>query len=549
MEEDRSSWACRLVPAGEEGQVSSRVLEGCQTLFLIRFSTCLVAVVRARCAAGHCFGCCFGAQTAAMKIVKGLREEKSRENNNNNNNNNKINISNKININRNSSSNNGNNNDNNSDENINSNGRVSLGGVLGLASVALDEADERPGMAVLVLIAVDAFAGNPHWAYVSVGKGSFACFHFDIPQMGHQELTPMRKSSSSTSSPLSSSPVSPASPVMSAANSSSSSPRLHYATQLDCKYEFSLGACASSMWFVCVVDADLHRPGSMTMKPSAASTMWKRSLPPGSILVESIGGLTRTILQEIDKGLSQDLSDLNARAEAVETSAASSLKAKRGEVSLVVIPVPQLPSNMTPLQGPVLEEEHSPLGVMIIYSPAKALVTLMVRTVPFGSLSCCASENQVTLFLSRREDQMGQSLTTKWTQNVKKWVYELQGEHFKREVLLPCKIVASSQKVSLLDNGIVEVTYDVRETPHIPLPTSTSSHQLSALAVQDELTSPPLLHQSQSQHESQSQQQLQQPTPVLHPQLQVQGHQIDPAENQGTVRRAGSGFRSMFKKE
>jgi hypothetical protein len=491
MEEDRFSWSCRLVNASEEGQSSARVSEGCQTFYSVQFKTCMIAVTRARCASGQCCGCCFGAENLAQRLVSGLKGP--------------------------------------------ADGRIALGGVLGLVSQALDASLERPGLSVLVLLSVDTFSVASGLAFLSVSKGATAFFQFDSAQSMHLEVASSRKPPSSNTSPLSSSPVSPA---LSATNSSSSSPRLQASIAFECKYDFSLGSCRASQWFISVVDADSQRLSSTPSKPSAACSIWKRSQPPGGLsMLESIGAVTKVFLQEWEKGASERP---ESSTEALEASLLAGIKSKRGDVSVSVMVVPALAAEAVDLpmtlRGPVVEEEHSPLGVMVSFSPSKSLLSLLVRTVPFGSLSCSASENQVTLYLSRRQDEMGQSLTTKWTQNVKKWIDELHGEHFRREVLLPCKIVASSQRVALLDNGIVEITYEVREAQ------AAAPHRLSASNLgsgpEDLLSAPSATSTLQQQLPQQPQLQQQQ-------QQQQQQQPSDFPESHG--RKTGT-FSRMFKK-
>lgn len=175
------------------------------------------------------------------------------------------------------------------------------------------------------------------------------------------------------------------------------------------------------------------------------------------------------------------------------------------------------------MEGAVLEDEHIPIGVLVLHSQTKNTLSLLVRTVPFGSLSCSASENQVVLYLARSSDEMGQTLSTKWSPNVKWWIDELQTSHFKREVLLPCKIVSSSQRVSVLENGIVEIVYEVREAPQHSSPKKLSDEVFDS-------TLP--LHQSELAGEQEQEQAVDAPAS---------------GESGGTMKRQG--LRSMFIKK
>jgi hypothetical protein len=239
--------ACRFIRLSEEENVSKKLAEGCQVSCVIRFQSCLVAVTRARCYPGQCSSGCCMAEKVARKVVCGLRGPVE--------------------------------------------SCISLAGVGQVVAQALDLADDRVGISVLVLIAVDSFSSEQlPWAFSASGRGSFAFFRCDPMRHTHFEVACSHlERSSSSSSPLSTSPVSP---VVSATNSSSSSPRWNFSYNFVNKYDASAGLCAVGQWFLIVVDTDLQRRPDSLSKLAAAS-IWKRSAPTGS--AESIGAATKVI--------------------------------------------------------------------------------------------------------------------------------------------------------------------------------------------------------------------------------------------------------------
>jgi hypothetical protein len=195
------------------------------------------------------------------------------------------------------------------------------------------------------------------------------------------------------------------------------------------------------------------------MPSGTTQTKWKRgSMATSSIVGETISSTGRGLLFDFDQWSQEKV------AETIEQYLSSEIKVKRPDCVVFTMAVPpvQLVSNSI-FKGALFSHstEHIPLGVLLVQ--AKNVITLYVRTIPFGSLECSPSENFVMLYLSRGGDVLGNSHESKWKENnlKKTSIDELSHISCKRIVLFPSIVDPTSQSIEILDNGIIRVKYTV----------------------------------------------------------------------------------------
>ncbi len=436
MEDEHLGWACRCVPNGAVGQVTSTFSEtsGCAGIYCVRFDTCTVVVAKSRCVS--CAGTCSLAEAVGCKIVEALRGPAEQ--------------------------------------------RVGLRAVGQVVAAALEgKESEDMAVAAVVFVATEPLTtGGASGAFVYCGRGPMAAFQADPQQRVFVEVVARTDRSPSSSSPAGSAPVS------STGSPTSTSPRAPLPADLlrtsAGPDEACVGACAPGQLFVLVAEPSStgrQHGGSINKvssgqisKTSVTGSMWKRASVAGavSLVAETVRATAKTALA--------DSADWSLQGPPLEQALIAGMRQRRPEAFVATICAPAARSSsggggggVAALEGSLFgEHEHAPLGVLVLHAPGRGAVTLFVRTVPFGSLECTPSENHVSMYLSRREDQLGQSHMTKWDKNVRKTTDELAGSHFVRVVLLPCKVDPLSQSIKILENGIVRIDYQTREVQVTP---------------------------------------------------------------------------------
>ncbi len=395
----------------------------CAGMYCVRFEACVVAVAKSKCI--NCSPTCAVAANVASKIVEQLRGPPEQ--------------------------------------------RLALRTVAQIAALAVEGKDsEDIGLCALVLVAVEPVtSGGVTWAYAFSGRGPVAAFQSDFAQRVLLDVVPRAERSPASGSPASSSPVS-------STNSTSSSPRASAMPAESVRVnsgadDAACGACLPGQLFLLIAEPIVvaQYGGQQTTKfssgpmpkPTALSPRWKRASTSMFSSGETVRGASRSVLAEC-----ADWKDPSQ----MEHALVAGIRSKRPDalVAVVCVPVAVAAAASHPhLDGTLFgEQEHTPLGVMVLHSASKGTVTLFVRTIPFGSLECTPTQNHVSMYLSRREDQLGQSHVTKWEKNVRKTMDELSEANFVRVVMLPCKVDPSSQSIRVLDNGIVRIDYAARDS-------------------------------------------------------------------------------------